>query len=67
MKALGHVDSAKKIFENCILIFLPCDLLKQPTGTVWTTLVRDHPEIISVKFSQNPMSGFKEEVVWMKK
>jgi len=39
----------------------------QPTGTVWTTLVEDHPGIIPVKFGQNPMSGFREEVVWMKK
>jgi len=39
----------------------------QPTGTVWTTLAEDHPGIIPVKFGQNPMSGFREEVVWMKK
>ena len=38
----------------------------QPTGTVWTTLVEDHSmRIIPVKFGQNPMSGFREEVVWM--
>ena len=39
----------------------------QPTGTVWTTLVEDHPGIISVKFGKNPMSGFRGEVDWMKK
>ena len=39
----------------------------QPTGTVWTTLVEEHPGIIPVKFGQNPMSGFWGEVVWMKK
>jgi len=33
-----------------------------PTWTVWTTLVEDHPGIISVKFGQNPMSGFRGEV-----
>ena len=57
MKALG-LEVSDKIFENCIL---------EPTGTVWTTLVEGHPGIISVKFGQNPMSGFREEVVWMKK
>jgi len=35
----------------------------QPTGTVRTTLVEDHPGIIPVMFGQNPMSGFREEVV----
>jgi len=35
----------------------------QPTETFWTTLVGDHPGIISVKFGQNPMSGVSEEVV----
>ena len=38
-------------------------ILMQSTGTVWTTLVEDHPEIIPVKFGQNPMSGFREEIV----
>ena len=33
----------------------------QPTGTVWTTLVEEHLGIISVKFGQNPMSGFRGE------
>jgi len=35
----------------------------QSTGTVSTTLVEDHPGIIPVKFGQNPMSGFRKEVV----
>jgi len=48
-------------------IVWPRDLLMQPTRTVWTLLVEDHPGIIPVKFGQNPMSGFREEVVWMKK
>jgi len=30
----------------------------QPIGTVWTTLVKEHLEIICVKFDQNPMSAF---------
>jgi len=36
MKALGLVVSDKKIFESFILrpIYLPCDLLIQPTGMV---------------------------------
>jgi len=66
MNALGIVVSDKKIFENCILktyFFLPRDLLMQPTGTVWTTLIGDHPGIIPVKFGQNPISGFREDVV----
>jgi len=65
MKALGLVVSDKKIFENCILkpIFWPCDLLMQPTGTIWTTLVGDYQGIIPVKFGQNPMSGFRGEDV----
>ena len=43
-------------------IFGPCDLLMQPSGTVWTTLIGDHPGIIPVKFGQNPMSGFRGDV-----
>ena len=35
----------------------------QPTGMVWTTIVEEHLGIIPVKFSQNPMSGFRVEVV----
>ena len=50
-------DFFKLSFEN--LIFLPRDLLMQPTGMVKTTLV----EIIPVKFGQNPMGIFREEVV----
>jgi len=50
MKDLGLVVSDKKIFENCILktYFWPRDLLMQPSGTVWTTLVEEHIGIISV-------------------
>jgi len=66
MKALGHVVSDKKIFENCILkFFWPCDLLMQPTGTVWTILIGDHPGIIPVKFIHQVVSEemlFKEIV-----
>jgi len=32
----------------------------QSTGTVWTTLVGDHPGIIPVKFGQNPISSLEE-------
>jgi len=62
---MGLVVSDKKIFESCILktYFWPCDLLMQPTGTVWTTLIGDHPEIIPVKFGRNPISGFRGDVV----
>jgi len=35
----------------------------QPTGTVWTTLIGDHPGIIPVKFGQNPISGFRKDVI----
>jgi len=54
MKALGLVVSDMKIFESFILkpIFWPHDLLMQPTGTVCTTLIGDHPGIIPVKFGQ---------------
>ena len=38
----------------------------QPTGTVWTHLVGNHPGIIPVKFGQNQMSGFIEEDVYVK-
>jgi len=59
MKALGLVVLDKKILESFILkpIYWPCDLLMQPTGTVWTILIGDHPEIISVKFGQISISG----------
>ena len=35
----------------------------QPTGTVWTTLIGDHPGIIPVKFGQIPISCSRD-VVW---
>jgi len=35
----------------------------QPTETIWTTLVGDHPGIIPVKFGKNPMSCFRGEDV----
>ena len=54
-------DFFKLHFED--LCFGPRDQLKQPTGTFWTPLVGDHPGVIPVKFGQNPMSGFRGEVV----
>jgi len=65
MKALGLVVSDKKIFESFILkpIYWPRDLLMQPTRTVWTTLIGDHTGIIPFKFGQNPISGFRGDVV----
>jgi len=64
MKALGIVFSDKKIFEKCILktYFWPRVLVMQPTGTIWNTLIGDHPGIIPVKFGQNPMSGFRGDI-----
>ena len=58
------VVSDKKFFENCILknIFLPCDLLMQPIGTVCTILVEDNPGIIPVEFGQIPISSLGEEL-----
>jgi len=44
--------------------FWPRDLLMQPPGTVWTTLIGDHPGIIPVKFGQIPIRGSREDVVW---
>jgi len=35
----------------------------QPTETVWTTLIGDHPGTIPVKFGQIPISGSREDVV----
>jgi len=66
MKALGLVVSDMKIFESFILkpIYWPRDLLMQPSGTVWTTLIGDHPGIIPVKFGQIPISGSREDVLW---
>jgi len=60
MKALGLVVS-DKIFK-CFT--WPRDLLMQPTRTVWTTFIGDHPGIIPVKFGQIPISGSREDVVW---
>ena len=66
MKAVGLVVLDKKIFKSFILkpIYWPCDLLMQPTGTVWTTLIGDHPGIIPLKFNQMPFSGSREDVIW---
>jgi len=67
MKALNLVVSEKKIFENCILktYFWPRYLMLN--ATKWTTLVEEHLGIIPVKSKgQNPMSGFRGEVNWMK-
>ena len=65
MTVLGLVVSDKKIFEKMHFEnrFLLRDLLMKLTGTVWTILVEDHPGIIPLKFGQNPMSGFRGEVV----
>jgi len=44
-------------------IFRPCDLLNlYPTITVLTNLVGFHPRIIPVRVTQNPVSGFREDV-----
>ena len=43
----------------------PRDLLMQPIRTIWTTLVGDHPGTIPVECGQIPISGSKEEVVWI--
>jgi len=66
MKALGFVVSDKKIFESFILkpIYWPCDLPMQPTGTVWTSLIGDHPGIIPVKLGQIPINCSREDVFW---
>ena len=45
-------------------IYWPHDLPMQPTGTVWTILIGDHPGIISVKFGQIPIGSSREYVVW---
>jgi len=44
-------------------IYWPRDLLMQPNGTVWTTLIGDHPGINPVKFGEIPISGSREDVV----
>jgi len=66
MKALGLVVSDKNIFESFILkpIYWPHDLLIQPTGTVWTTLIGDHPGVIPEKFGQIPINSSREDVVF---
>jgi len=53
--SIRQEDFWKLHFEK--LFFDPIDILMQPIRTIWTTLVGDHPGIISVKFGQNPMSG----------
>jgi len=59
MKALGLVVSDKKIFENCIL--KNYFLTPWPTyATNWNGLNnfdRGPPDIIPVKFGQNPNKG----------
>ena len=45
-------------FQLKYLFFGSCDLDGQWTGTIWTTLKEDLPRIITVKFRQNPNSGF---------
>jgi len=54
-------DYWKFHFKTYLLIR---DLLMQPTVTVWTTLIGEHPGIIPVKFGQIPISGSREDVVW---
>ena len=65
MKALGLVVSNKKLFKSCIL--KTYFLTPWPTyATNWNDLNkfdRWPPLIISVKFGQNPMSGFRGENV----
>ena len=43
-------------------IFSSSDLDMQRTGTIWTTLKKNIPRIIPVKFGQNPVSGLGEDV-----
>jgi len=57
-------DFRKLHLEN--LFFDPVTYLCNQLETVWTTIVKEHLEIIPVKFGKNPMSGFRGEVVWMK-
>jgi len=66
MEALGLVVSDKKILENCILktYFWPRDLHMQPIITIWTVVVGDHPDTISVEFGEIPISGSREDVIW---
>ena len=61
----GPCSFRQEIFGRFILkpIYRPRDLLMQPTGTVSTTLIGDHPGIIPVKFGQIPISGSREDVI----
>jgi len=61
MKALGLVVLDKKIFLNCIF-FYPVTYLCNQLKQFEQLLVGDYPGIIPVKFGQNPMSGFREDV-----
>jgi len=65
MKAVGLVDSDKKIFENCILktYFLTPWPIYQPIRTIWIILIGDHPGTIPVEFGQIPISDLRKEVV----
>jgi len=56
-------DYWKRILKT---FFWPSDLLMQPIITIYTTLFEEHQEIVPVKFGQTPMSGCREEVVWIK-
>ena len=60
---IGPVVSDKKIFLVKKSIFSSCDLDMQWTGTIWTTLKKDQPRIIPVKFGQIPISGLGGDVV----
>jgi len=62
MKALGLEEDFWKFHFKTYL--LTRDLLMQPTGMVWTTLIGDHPEIIPVKFGEIPISNSREDEVW---
>jgi len=57
MKALGLEVSDKKMFET--LLFDP---VTQPIKTIWTSSVGDHQRHNPVKFGQNTMSSFREDV-----
>ena len=36
----------------------------QPTKTIWTILVEDHPGAIPVECGQIPISGSRYKVIW---
>jgi len=65
-ESTGPCIFRQEVFENFHFktYLLIRDLLMQPTGTVWTTLIGDHPGIIPVKFGKIPISGSREDVVW---